>query len=199
MSTDKAKYYTTTHASIPYLCHASSIPLADLPTLAHKIPQLFAFLAATTPPTTPAGPPFFRYVAIPIGMGHNQLVDMEVGVPVPKGFSLAGINSSSYADTSMFEVKSLPSGTYLETIHIGAPITLIDATRRYLQYSEEEGVEFDVQKSSSGILSKRDEGGDGEVRTQMKDRWVARIEYYESDPAVVDEREWRTRLSFKLR
>ena len=200
MATDKPKYYTTTHTAIPYICFSSSIPFSELPTLAHKIPQLFSILASTTPTTPLTGPPFFRYVAIPVGMRSNQLVDMEVGVPVPDNFSLSAPDNSPDINSAGLELKSLPAGTYLETIHIGAPSTLMDATRKYLQYAEKKGLEFDVQKADEGSLTDRDRGGDGKEDSELKDWWAARLEWYESDPAVVkDEREWRTWLSFKLK
>ena len=200
MATDKPKYFTTNHPQIPYICFSSSIPFSELPTLAHKIPQLFAILASTTPPSPLTGPPFFRYITIPVGMRDNQLVNMEVGVPVPENFELSALDSSNDAATGPLELKSLPAGTYLETIHVGATSTLLDATREYLQYAEKEGLEFDVQKADEGSLTDRDRGGDGKEDTELKDRWAARLEWYESDPKVVkDEREWRTWLSFKLR
>jgi hypothetical protein len=34
---------------------------------------------------------------------------------------------------------------------------------------------------------------------EQVDRWAARLEWYESDPEVVSQKEWRTRLSFRLR
>lgn len=200
MSTIESKYYTITHPPVPYICFSSSIPFSQLPTLAQKIPQLFAILASTTPPTTPTGPPFFHYVAIPAGMGRNQLVDMEVGVPVPEGFELSALDSPDGAISGEVpEVKYLPVGTYLETIHVGAPSTLMEATRKYLQYAEKQGLEFDVWMGAEGSLTERDKGGDGEIKTQLKDRWAARLEWYQSDPAVVEEDRWRTRLSFKLK
>ena len=201
MSTESAKYYTTTHPSIRYLSLSDTIPFSELLSLAHKIQQLFAYLASTEPPTTKAGPPFFRYVAIPVGMGASQPTDMEVGIPVPEGFSLSALSSSEGSpDASKFEVKTLPAGSYFETVHVGAPKTLMDATREYLQHADKEGVEFDVQKAKPGSLTKRDEGGDGKAETQVKDRWAARLEWYESDPEVVkDVNEWKTRLSYKLK
>lgn len=133
-------------------------------------------------------------------MGRNQLVDMEVGVPVPEGFDSSALDSSDGAISGEVpEVKYLPAGTYLETLHIGAPNTLMDATRKYLQYAEREGTEFHVQKGAEGSLTERDRGGDGETETQVKDQWAARLEWYESDPAVIEENRWRTRLSFKLK
>jgi hypothetical protein len=119
-------------------------------------------------------------------MQASQLIEVDVGLPVPEDFALP--NAKAESD---IKLKTLPEGTYLETVTIGPPSNLAHATRKLRDYAAQEGMEFDVSSHESSA-----EGGKMEERSV----WASRNEWYESDPEVVkDVNEWRTRLSFKLK
>jgi effector-binding domain-containing protein len=79
-------------------------------------------------------------------------------------------------------VGQLPAGRYLETVFHGHPDGLRQATADLLAYADAQGLTFDRTDSPTG------------------DRWVARLEYYLTDPDnQPDMTQWDTTLSFKLR
>ena len=165
----------TEHPRTPYISLTSSLPMSQLPSLADGISQLFAVFSTTSPPSYPAGPPFFKYVAMPTDMAANQHLDMEVGLPVSAQYQLPGGSTLAQAGNNVenIELKLLPAGTYLETTHIGPPGGLQAATKGLLDYAEREKLKFDVLEDE-GILARRDEGGNLEVGRCEKDVWVAR-------------------------
>ena len=196
MASSDGKYAVVHHPPITYLSYSATLPFSALPTLAHKIPLLYKVMQSTTPPTEPTGPPFFRYIAIPINMAGESMVEMEVGRPVPETFQLPELGQEDLT----LEVKILPEGDYLETVHVGSPQTLMEATQCLLEYAERQGIEFDVLKAQPEKLGQGYRGSDEQIETETVDRWKVRLEWYESDPSVVkDVNEWRTRLSFKIK
>jgi effector-binding domain-containing protein len=101
----------------------------------------------------------------------NQL-ELEVGVAT----------ATPVVADDRISAGELPAGRYLETTFHGHPDGLQQATGDLLAYADAEGLTFDRSESPSG------------------DRWVARLEYYLSDPdEQPDMAQWDTTLSFKLR
>jgi effector-binding domain-containing protein len=99
--------------------------------------------------------------------------EMEVEVGVPVGTAVDG-DDRVLAGT-------LEAGRYASLRHTGHPAQLIDATRALLDWAAEQGLTFDVTPSPEG------------------DRWAARLEIYETDPAVEpDMSQWTTQLAFRL-
>jgi effector-binding domain-containing protein len=174
MSELTSKYHTETRKAQPYISLISTLPMTQIPTLAQKIPLLYQHLASTSTP--PTGAPFFRYIEIPLAMEPSEAFVVEVGIPVSSDYSKA-------TDQGDIKFSHLPAGKYLETTHVGAPMTLRNATKNLLEHARDNRLEFDVKT-----------GGAGE-----RDVWVSRLEIYESDPKTVEMGEWRTRLSFKLK
>jgi len=75
----------------------------------------------------------------------------------------------------------LPGGRYVTARYTGHPMGLADATEALLNWADEHGLTWDVRATEDG------------------DRWGARLEFYESDPArEPDMNQWVTQLAFRL-
>lgn len=159
-------YEVVTHDPQRYAAVAVTVPMSDLGTTVPPLGQeLFSWLTARQ--VAPGGPLFWKYdlIAMP------ERLDLEVGIAVADP-----VEGDEHVRTG-----ELPAGSYLETIHIGHPDGLEQATADLLAYAETNGMRFD-----------RTDSPDGE-------RWLARLEYYLTDPAEQPDLDaWETRLSFKL-
>jgi effector-binding domain-containing protein len=75
----------------------------------------------------------------------------------------------------------LPAGRYATLRHTGHPDALLGVTAALLEWAGKEGLAWDVTSTPDG------------------DRWAARLEIYETDPAVEpDMTKWTTQLAFRL-
>jgi effector-binding domain-containing protein len=75
----------------------------------------------------------------------------------------------------------IPSGRYATLRYTGHPDGLVGATASLLEWSAQQGLTFDARAAEGG------------------DRWGARLEIYETDPAVEpDMTKWTTQLAFRL-
>lgn len=100
-----------------------------------------------------------------------RLLEIEVGVPVT-----APVDGD---DRVLADV--LPAGRYVTLRHTGHPDGLIDVVASLQEWAKQEGLAWD-----------RTDTPDGE-------RWAARLEIYETDPAVEpDMNKWTTELAFRL-
>jgi effector-binding domain-containing protein len=106
----------------PYVGITASVPMAGIPALADRFPELFAHLAAHE--REPAGPPFFRYHVIDM---ERELV-VEIGVPTGTPIDGAG----------EIVPGELPAGRYAAMTHVGAPDTLVAATADLLAWAAAE-------------------------------------------------------------
>jgi effector-binding domain-containing protein len=98
-------------------------------------------------------------------------MEVEVGVPVPAPLD---------GDDQML-ASVLPSGRYASLRYTGHPDGLYDATVSLLKWAEEQHLTWDVTQTPNG------------------DRWAARLEIYETDPAEEpDMSKWVTQLAFRL-
>jgi len=98
-------------------------------------------------------------------------LEVEVGVP---------IGAATDGDDRVV-AGILPSGRYASLRHTGHPDGLYDATRALLDWAGERNLTFDVSPGPEG------------------ERWAARLEIYETDPAVEpDMTKWTTQLAFRL-
>jgi effector-binding domain-containing protein len=102
--------------------------------IADRLPGIFA--SVNQRGIVPAGPPFFRYLAIDTDGG----LEIEVGVPVPantagEGDVVAGV---------------LPGGRYAVVRHHGPPDQLLGATAGLLDWAKERGLEWDVTPGPAG-------------------------------------------------
>ena len=99
--------------------------------------------------------------------------ELEIEVGVPTADVVAG-------EGEVFAAV-LPAGSYATVRHHGHPATLIDATGALLAWADAQGLRFDIADTPGG------------------QRWAARLELYNNDPAVQpDMHEWDTDLAFKL-
>jgi effector-binding domain-containing protein len=99
--------------------------------------------------------------------------ELEVEVAVPVATAVEG-------DRRVL-AGVLPSGRYATLRYTGHPAGLVDATASLREWVARRGLTFDVR-----------DAGDGE-------RWGARLEIYETDPAVEpDMSKWTTQLAFRL-
>ena len=101
----------------------------------------------------------------------DRSLEVEVGVPVA-----AEMDGDQRVISGL-----LPAGRYASLRYTGHPDGLLDATGFLLDWARQQHLTWDVS-----------EGPDG-------DRWGARLEIYETDPAVEpDMTKWTTRLAFRL-
>jgi effector-binding domain-containing protein len=98
-------------------------------------------------------------------------LEVEVGVPV----------ASAVDGDDRVLAGTLAAGRYASLRYTGHPDGLYDATRALLDWAAERDLTFDVAPGPEG------------------DRWGARLEVYETDPAVEpDMTKWTTQLAFRL-
>jgi effector-binding domain-containing protein len=98
-------------------------------------------------------------------------LDVEVGVPIAVAIDVDD------------EVMSglLPAGRYATLRHTGHPDELLDATGFLLGWAQQHDLAWDVDRRPDG------------------EHWTARLEIYETDPAVEpDMTKWKTQLAFRL-
>jgi len=121
-------------AAQPYAGISAWLPMADLGSIAHRIPEVFGWLGARG--IAPAGAPFFRYHVI--DMSRQLLV--EAGIPV----------ASAVGDEGDVRGGTLPAGRYAVMTHTGAPETLVAATAALLDWAKAQGLSFDVAETDDG-------------------------------------------------
>ena len=98
-------------------------------------------------------------------------LDVEVGVPVA-----ASVDGDEQVVSGV-----LPAGRYASLRYTGHPNGLLDATAFLLEWAGQQHLTWDLSH-----------GPDGE-------RWGARLEIYETDPATEpDMTKWTTQLAFRL-
>jgi len=108
--------------------------MADLGSIADRIPEIFGWLGARG--IAPAGAPFFRYHVIDM---ERQLL-VEAGIPV----------ASAVDDEGDVRGGTLPAGRFAVVTHTGAPDTLVEATAALLDWAAAQGLTFDVTDSDEG-------------------------------------------------
>jgi len=106
-----------------------------------------------------------------------NLVDMDRGMEVEVGVPVAvGMDGDGEVLAGV-----LAAGRYAMLWHTGHPDGLLGATAHLLKWAEERNLTWDVRHAPDG------------------ERWAARLEIYETDPAVEpDMTKWTTRLAFRL-
>lgn len=98
-------------------------------------------------------------------------LEVEVGVPVP------GIVDGD----DRVLAGLLPAGRYATLRYTGHPDGLLGATGSLQEWAGQQNLTWDV------------------ARTEDGERWAARLEIYETDPAVQpDMNKWVTQLAFRL-
>ena len=121
-------------AAVPYAGISQWVTMAELGSVADRIPEIFGWLRAHG--IAPAGPPFFRYEVIDM---ERQLL-VEVGVPVV----------SAVQDDGDIRAGTLPAGQFVVMTHTGAPPTLMAATAALLDWAEARGLAWDVTETEAG-------------------------------------------------
>jgi len=106
-----------------------------------------------------------------------NVVDMERGLEVEVGVPVAATVDGD--DQVLAGV--LPPGRYATLRYTGHPDGLAGATAALFEWADEQNLTWDVRPGPDG------------------DQWAARLEIYETDPAVEpDMTKWTTQLSFRL-
>jgi effector-binding domain-containing protein len=101
----------------------------------------------------------------------ERSLEVEVGVPVT-----APVDGDGEVLAGV-----LPPGQYAALRYTGHPDGLLGATASLLKWAEERNLAWDVRPAPAG------------------ERWGARLEIYETDPAVEpDMSNWTTQLAFRL-
>lgn len=104
-----------------------------------------------------------------VDMGRG--LEVEVGVPVA---AVVDGDGQVLADV-------LAPGRYAALRYTGHPDGLLGATAYLLKWAEEQNLTWDVRQTPDG------------------ERWAARLEIYETDPAAQpDMSKWTTQLAFRL-
>ena len=97
-------------------------------------PELFGWLAGTG--TTPAGPPFIRYLVIDM----EALLQLEFGVPV----------AAPVTGSGRIKPGILPAGRYAVLRHSGPYDGLIGANAALQRWAQDHDLEFDVRDTPEG-------------------------------------------------
>ena len=106
-----------------------------------------------------------------------NVIDMERQIEVEAGTAVAVAMPGD--DRVLAGV--LPGGRYATVRYTGHPAGLADATAALLDWADEQGLTWDVRE------------------TEGSQRWGARLEIYETDPAQEpDMNRWVTELAFRL-
>ena len=101
----------------------------------------------------------------------DRALSVEVGVPVP-----ARVDGDDLILSGL-----LPAGQYASLRHTGHPDGLLDATAFLLEWARQQHLTWDLSHDRDG------------------ERWGARLEIYETDPAAEpDMTKWTTQLAFRL-
>ena len=106
-----------------------------------------------------------------------NVIDMERQLEVEAGAPVAVAMSGD--DRVLAGV--IPGGKYASVRYTGHPMGLADATSALLTWAAGQGLTWDARETEDG------------------DRWGARLEIYETDPArEPDMNQWVTELAFRL-
>ena len=124
----------TQRAAQSYAGISAWVTMADVGSIADRIPEIFGWLGARG--IAPAGAPFFRYHVI--DMDRQLLV--EAGIPV----------ASAVDDDGTIRGGTLPAGRFAVMTHTGAPETLMAATAALLEWAEAQGLSWDVTETDEG-------------------------------------------------
>lgn len=124
----------TQRAAQSYAGISAWVTMADVGSIADRIPEIFGWLGARG--IAPAGAPFFRYHVI--DMDRQLLV--EAGIPV----------ASAVDDEGTIRGGTLPAGRFAVMTHTGAPETLMAATAALLEWAEAQGLSWDVTETDEG-------------------------------------------------
>jgi effector-binding domain-containing protein len=101
----------------------------------------------------------------------DRTMEVEVGVPVPGAMD---------GDDRVL-AGALPAGRYATLRYTGHPDGLVGATGSLLEWAGQQDLTWDLAFTEDG------------------ERWAARLEIYETDPAVEpDMSKWITQLAFRL-
>jgi effector-binding domain-containing protein len=124
----------TQRAAQPYAGITSWVTMAELGSVADRIPEIFGSLGARG--IAPAGPPFFRYHVIDM----ERQLQVEVGVPV----------ASAVEDSGDVHAGTLPAGRFAVMMHTGAPESLYGATTELLDWAAARELAWDVTEADEG-------------------------------------------------
>jgi effector-binding domain-containing protein len=106
-----------------------------------------------------------------------NVIDMERQLEVEAGTPV----TTAMAGDDRVLAGVIPGGKYATVRYTGHPSGLADATTALLNWAAEQGLTWDLTKTGEG------------------DRWGARLEIYETDPAQEpDMDKWVTELAFRL-
>jgi effector-binding domain-containing protein len=101
----------------------------------------------------------------------ERLLEVEVGVPVP-----APVEGDDRVLAGV-----IPAGRYATVRYTGHPDGLIGVISSLLEWAASKGLVWDMKDTPEG------------------ERWTARLETYETDPAVEpDMAKWTTEIAFRL-
>ncbi|HTT92419.1 MAG TPA: GyrI-like domain-containing protein [Acidimicrobiales bacterium] len=112
----------------PYVALRTRVPMARLPELGARFPEVFAWVGAHG--LAPAGAPFFKYNVIEM----EAELEMEAGVPVAA--VVEGDNG--------IVAGVLPAGRYATVTYVGHPQDLVTPTGELLDWGAAQGLKWDA-------------------------------------------------------
>jgi len=116
---------------------------------------------------TPAGPPLIRYLVIDM----PKRIEIEVGVPVPKGLEGNG----------RIKAGILPPGRFASLIHTGPYDGIVQANADIQTWAAKRNLQWDVKTSKQGTV------------------WGGRVEFYRRDPGnEKDPQKYETEILYLL-
>jgi effector-binding domain-containing protein len=162
-------------AEQPYVSIRKLVTMQTLAEVADELPGLFGRLTGNG--VEPSGAPFFKYNVIRM----PDLLDVEVGVPVPVGTAAEQQIRAALDGDDRILSGVLPGGRFASVTHVGHPDGLLEATAALLDWGSEQGLRWDMSENDQGQT------------------WGLRLELYKTDPAIEpDLNKWETELVFRL-
>lgn len=114
----------------PYVAVRGTVTMATISTMADRIPEVFAWLAARG--LDPAGPPFLRYLVI--DMKHE--LEVEAGVPL----------AAPVAGDGEIRAGVLPAGRYAAVTHTGPYDGLVPTIADLRRWADDQGLAWDMTR-----------------------------------------------------
>ncbi|NIK61432.1 GyrI-like domain-containing protein [Kribbella shirazensis] len=153
-------------AAQPYVAITARVRMAEIGNVVPPLSEeVFAWLDKHG--VQPYGSAFWRYTVIDM----SRYLQIEAGEPTAER-----VDGDERVHSGV-----LPAGHYATLRHIGAPQTLVDATRRLLEWADGQRLRWDSSPSPEG------------------EQWGCRLEIYHTNPQdEPDMNSWETELAFRL-
>jgi effector-binding domain-containing protein len=152
----------------PYVAIRTRAPMGQVGMIVGPlIPEVAAWLDERG--LTPAGPPFFKYLA----------VDMESELEIEAGFPVAAlVRGDDRVRAGVF-----PAGRYATAVHAGHYDDLVSATTEFLAWGERNGVTWEKSPAQNGETwaSRTEHYLTSPEEEPNPDRWATELAFLVAD------------------